>query len=360
MRLNFLLAFIPAAIALYAVGAHPLLIFGCSALALIPLSRLSQDSTESLASDLGPTWGGLLSASLGNAPEIIIGASALRRGLVDVVKSSLVGSILGNLLLALGLSMLLGGLRNGTQRFNRRVAGTGSALLTLTAASLIIPAVFNHTTGPFSRAISVEVAGVLFVIYLASLVFIVTTSRPAAGKQAVEAQVVELSEEPRHESGWSRGRALGILAASTFALAVVSEILTDAIEPASVALGLTSAFSGVFLLALAGNVSETSSAVGFARMGKMDLSLGVTVGSSIQVALLVAPVLVFYGAFLGKPMDLVFGRFEVVAVFLAVLVTRPLIDDGESTWLDGLMLVGVYAMLGIGFFYLTKTPQPGF
>jgi len=352
MKTYYLFAFIPTALALYLASANPILIFICSALALIPLASLSQESTDSLASDLGPTWGGLLSASLGNAPEIIIGVSALRHGLVNVVKSSLVGSILGNLLLALGLSMFLGGLRNGTLQFNRRVAGMSSALLTLTAAGLIIPAVFHHTSRPFSREISLEIAVVLFLVYLGSLAYTLTTRQPAIGKPAVEAEVAGMAEPAQDEPQWSRRKALGVLAISTFVLAVMSEILTDALEPASRAMGLSATFSGVFLLALAGNVSETFGAVSFARARKMDLSFGVTVGASIQVALVVAPVLVFCGAFLNRPMDLIFGRFELVAVALAIVVTRPLIDDGQSTWLDGLMLIGVYVMLGIGFFNL--------
>ncbi len=347
-----LLVFIPAALGLHLAEAPPILIFACAAAALIPLAGLSQRATDDLAEEIGPTWGGLLSASLGNAPEIIIGVSALRRGLVDVVKSSLIGSILGNLLLALGLAMFLGGLRNKVQSFDRRVAGMSSALLTLAAAGMIIPAVFHHTSQPFSRGISVEVSAVLFAVYLGSLTYTLTANRPAAGKQAVEAEIAAMHEEPTDGDAWSRRTALVVLTLSTLALAIVSETLTDALEPASAAMGLAPTFSGVFLLALAGNVSETSNAIGFARRNKMDLSLGITVGASLQVALVVAPVLVFSAILLGQPMDLVFGRFEIVAVGLAVVITRPLIDDGQSTWLDGLMLIGVYLMLGIGFFYL--------
>jgi len=354
MKSYGLLIFIPVAIAANSAGVEPLIVFAAAALALAPLAKLTQKATDALSASLGPNWGGLLSASLGNAPEIIIGVSALRKGLAEVVKSSLVGSIVGNLLFALGLSMLAGGIRNGAQNFDRRIAGMNAALLTLAVAGLIIPAVFHHTSEAVTREISTEIAGILFLVYLGSLVYSLTTSRSAADQRTVEPKA-EPEIEPTHEpaaakGGW--GPSLGILAAATIGLAVMSEVLTDALEPASRTLGLTPIFSGIFLLALAGNFAETYNAIGFARDGKLDLSLGVTVGSSIQVALVVAPVLIFCGSLLGSPMDLVFSRFELVAIVLSVLVTRQLTDDGRSTWLDGLMLVAVYVMLGVGFFYL--------
>jgi Ca2+:H+ antiporter len=352
MKLNWLLVFIPVAIALRAFGANPILVFAAAALALVPLAGLTEDATDALAVYLGATWGGLLSASLGNAPEIIIGFFALRQGLVGVVKSSLAGSIIGNLLLALGLSMFGGGLRNGTQRFDPLVAGMNAGLLTLAAAGLAVPAVFHHTSASVDREISLQISAVLFTVYLGSLVYTLATSRPAMGKEAVEAEVPGASEAARPAGVWSRNKAVTILAVVTVGLAVMSEVLTDAIEPASQSLGLTPVFAGVFLLALVGNVAQIFNAVSFARSDKMDLSLGVTVGSSIQVALVVAPVLVFSGVLLGQPMDLVFSRFELVALGLSVLVARQLIGDGQSNWLEGLMLVGVYAMLGVGFFFL--------
>ena len=352
MKVNWLLAFIPVAIALNWYGAKPILVFAVSALALVPLASLTEDATDALASYVGPTWGGLLSASLGNAPEIIIGFFALRQGLVKVVKSSLAGSIIGNLLFGLGLSMFAGGLKHGTQSFNRQVAGMNAGLLMLAAAGLIIPAVFHHSSAAVARGISLEISAVLFAVYPASLVYTLVTSRPALGKEAVRAQVETCTEPPGGEAGWSRNNAIGILTVVTIGLAIMSEILTDAIEPASESLGLTPVFAGVFLLALIGNIAQIFNAVSFARSDKMDLSLGVTVGSSIQVALVVAPVLVFSGELMGQSMDLLFSRFEMVAVGLSVLVTRQLIQDGQSNWLEGLMLVAVYLMLGIGFYNL--------
>jgi Ca2+:H+ antiporter len=356
MRLNWLLVFIPVAIALAWYRAHPIVVFATSALALVPLAGLTEDATDALASYLGPTWGALLSASLGNAPEIIIGFFALRQGLVSVVKASLAGSIVGNLLFALGASMVAGGLRHGTQRFNESVAGMNASLLLLTATGLVIPAVFHFSSPRVTREISLEISVVLFAVYLASLVYTLMTRKPAIGKQAVRAEIEPGPEPAGGEKGWGRNKALAVLAAVTVALAVMSEVLTDAIEPASTALGLTPMFAGVFLLALVGNVAQVFNAVSFARSDKMDLALGVTVGSSIQVALVVAPVLVAFGYLLGQDMDLLFTRFEIVAIILAALLTRELTVDGRSNWLEGLMLVAVYLMLGFGFFYLPAGP----
>jgi Ca2+:H+ antiporter len=352
MKLNWLLGFIPVAIALSWYGANPIVVFASSALALVPLAGLTEDATDALASYVGPTWGGLLSASLGNAPEIIIGAFALRQGLVDVVKASLAGSIIGNLLLALGVSMFAGGLRHGTQKFNQVVAGMNGGLLLLSATGLIIPAVFHFSPARVTREISLEISVVLFAVYLASVVYTLVTSKPAMGKEAVKAEIEAGPEPAGGERGWSRNKALAILTAVTVGLAAMSEILTEALDPATKSLSLTPMFSGVFLLALLGNVAQIFNGVGFARSDKMDLTLGVTVGSSIQVALVVAPVLVFFGYLLGREMDLLFTRFEIVAIVIAVLLTRVLTVDGRSDWLEGLMLVAVYLMLGFGFFYL--------
>ncbi len=352
MSRNWLLACVPIAIALWWVGADPIAVFAVSTAALVPLAGLAGQATEALATYMGPAWGGLLNASLGNAPEIIIGFFALRQGLVKVVKASLVGSIIGNLLLALGISMFAGGIRHGTQKFNPNVAKINGALLMMAAAGLIIPAVFHFSRSGTTREISLEIALTLFAVYGASLVYTVVTSKPVLSAEAVR---VEVEHRPAPEGGegrWSRAKALAVLAASAVALAIMSEILTEAIEPTSRGLGLTPAFTGVFLLALVGNLAETANAVRFARRDKMDLSLGLSMGSSLQVALVVAPLLVFFGYALGRDMDLLFTRFEIVAIIFAVLITRHLTMDGQSTWLEGLMLVAIYVMLGIGFYYL--------
>ncbi len=355
MRLSWLLVFVPLAIVLWWYEASSIVVFVTSALALIPIAALMGQSTDVLATFVGPTWGGLLNATLGNAPEIIIGFFALRQGLVTVVKSSLVGSIVGNLLLGLGISMIWGGARNGTQRFDEQVANTNAGLLLLAVSGLIIPAVFFHSSAEVTREISVQIAVVLMFVYLGSVVFTLITNRPAMGEKKVKAEVpgaAVAAAAAEGGVGWGRNKAVGILTVVTIGMAVLSEIMTDAIEPASSLLGLTPVFTGVFLLAMIGNVAGIFSAMQFARMDKMDLTVGVTVGASLQVALLVAPLLVFVAAAMGQPMDLVFTRFEIVAVGLSTLLCRQLIGNGRSNWLEGLMLVGVYVMLGIGFYYL--------
>ena len=351
-KLHLLLAFVPIAIALRWLHADPVLIFASSALALIPLASLMGDATESLATYLGATYGGLLNASLGNAPEIIISLFALKQGLVGIVKASITGSILGNLLLGLGLSMFVGGLKNGTQKFSVGVAKLNAGLLTLSAVGLIIPAVFESTSRGEAREITPEIAGVLFALYVASVIHTVITNRPVIGREAVEAEPGHPAPPEGGEGHWSFGRAIGVLAMVTAALAIMSEVLTDAIEPASKSIGLTPLFAGVFLLAAVGNAAEIFNSLRFASKGQMDLALGVTVGASIQVALVVAPVLVFAGSLMGSPIDLLFSSYEVAAITLAVYIARNLTIDGESNWLEGLMLIAVYFMLGFAFYHL--------
>jgi Ca2+:H+ antiporter len=354
MKWRLLLGFIPIGVALHYYGANPIVVFVASMLALIPLARLTEEATDALASYLGMTWGGLLSASLGNAPEIIISLFALRRGLVNLVKASLVGSVVGNLLFALGLSVFAGGVRHGTQRFNKHVASMNGHLLLLSAAGLIIPAVFHFSTPRETREISFEISVILFLIYLASLVDTLVTRKPVIGMKAVEVEVAEPPEPPGGKLGWSRKKAITTLGVVAIGLAIMSEILSSAVEPASKSLGLTAMFTGVFLLATVSNVAQIYNSVNFARANKMDLALGITVASSVQVALVVTPVLMFSSYFMGQGMDLLFSRFEIVAIILAVHVTRQLLQDGRTNWLEGLMLVALYLMLGFGFFYLPE------
>ena len=277
------------------------------------------DATEALAEYLGPALGGLLSATLGNAPEIIISVFALRRGLVDIVKSSLTGSIIGNLLLGLGLSMIAGGLKVKMQSFNSRAARVNGALLVLAAFGLIVPAIYGSIPAGEKHPapwLSLEISVILFLVYLSSLVFTLVTHKAVVGKAGVKAEKKEqgeptaLVDEP--EVLWSRNKALGVLAAVAIALAFMSEILTDAVGPAADRMGLTTVFAGVFVLAIVGNAAELLNAIRFARRDKMDLAIGITVGASTQVALLVAPILVFAGIFLGQDMNLLFTRLRDV------------------------------------------------
>jgi Ca2+:H+ antiporter len=359
LKLTWLLVFIPVAIVLDYLKFNPIIVFIISALGIVPLAGLMGDATEALAEYLGPTLGALLNATLGNAPEIIISLFALNRGLIGIVKSSLTGSIIGNLLLGLGLSMLAGGFKVDMQKFDPRVARVNGALLVLAAFGLIIPAIYRfgaRAGGEASRHVSLEIAVILFLVYVGSLIFTLVTNKPVMGKSGVQAEK-EATGVPKEradavEVGWSRNKALAILCLVTIALAFMSEILTGAIEPAAEKLGMTQLFAGVFLLAVVGNAAEMFNAVRFARRDKMDLAIGITVGASIQVALLVAPILIFAGFLLHKDMNLLFTPYEMWAVVLAVFITRTLIYDCESTWLEGLMLVAIYVMLGIGFFHL--------
>jgi Ca2+:H+ antiporter len=278
----------------------------------------------------------------------------LHQGLVPIVKASLTGSIVGNLLFGLGLAMFAGGLRYRRQSFDPNVAQMNCALLMLAAFGLVIPAVFRFSARA-DRGISLEISVILFMVYLAGLLYTLVTSKATVGKEAIKAELKEkgtrADEVDESEQTMGRNQAIGLLALVTIGLAVMSEVMTGALEPAAKKLGLTPIFAGVFLLALVSNVPQVFNAVSFARKDKMDLAIGITVGASTQVALLVAPVLVFLGYLMGQDMELVFSQFELVSIILAVIVTRTLILDGASNWLEGLMLVAVYFMLGVGFFY---------
>jgi Ca2+:H+ antiporter len=351
MGLNLLLVFIPIAVALDWYGASPVVVFAVSALAIVPLAGLMGRATEQLSTYVGTTIGGLLSASLGNAPELIISGFALKEGLVDVVKASITGSIIGNTLFTLGLSMIIGGWGRERQRFNQTVAGMNGGLLFVAAIGLLIPAMFHFASGE-EREVSMEIAVVLFVAYLLSLLFTLKTHRQLIQKGPDEAVAAEESHEALNEAQWSKQKAIAVLAGVTIMIAVMSEILVGAIEPASASLGLTPIFAGIIFLALVGNAAEAMNAVRFARKDVMDLSFGIAVGASTQVALLVAPVLVFLGYLMGQPMDLHFTFFEIMAIVLAVSIVSRLTSDGECHWMEGVMLVAVYLMFAIGFFFL--------
>jgi Ca2+:H+ antiporter len=344
--LTFLSVIGPLAILCHFLGASPTLTFLCSAAALVPLGAIMENSTEEVADHLGPKVGGLLNATLGNAPELIIACMALSKGLQDVVKASITGSILGNLLFANGISMVFGGWGRPMQRFSHETAGLNSGLLFLAIVALIVPAMFDHTTTSDTE-ISVQVSVVLITVYLLSL-FYVMSRQP--GTPLPDGATHHPIAEATDESVKSIWRPLGILALATIGVALMSEILTDAIEPTAKVLGLTTTFTGVFLLASAGNIAQTFNAVQFARDDNMELTLSTTVGSSTQVALLVAPVLVFVSILMGNPMNLVFSRLELFGLLVATMVTRNATSDGVSNWMEGVLLVGVYALLGIAFF----------
>jgi Ca2+:H+ antiporter len=343
LSLNYLLIFIPIALGLYWFGANPLLVFAMAALSIVPLSKIVGDSTETLGAYIGPTLGGLLNASMGNAPELIIGAFALKKGMITVVKASLTGSILGNLLLTLGLAMFAGGLRYPQQKFNVHAARLSNSMMFLAVGGLMVPALFHFTSRTAEQEISLHIAAILLVVYVLSLVYKLFTHRKmfeAAGP--AELKVVKTRS-------WKI--ALGFLAGSTLVLAVMSEVLTDALVPAIKQLGINDVFAGVILLASVSNISGMMNAVVFARKNQMDLAASSVIGAATQIALLVAPALVLASLLLPTPMDLLFSRLQLVALVISIFVTRNTTIDGESDWLEGAMLIAVFLMLGIGFYY---------
>ncbi len=348
MNLRWLLIFIPIGLALPRMDANPILVFLVSALAIIPLSSLMGDATEALARYMGPTVGGLLNATLGNAPDIIIGFFALKKGLVGMVKASITGTILSNLLFGLGVSILLGGLKSKrAMRFDIEASHLHGGLLLLVTIGLIVPAVFNFSTAS-ENEISLEIAAVLFLAYLVSLVYTLTNQSPDAENQFPMSE----ASAPGAEAGEiSRNRALGLLLMVTLALAAMSEIMTTAVDPAARSLGFTPLFAGIFLLALVGNTAELINSVRFARRDQLDVCLGITLGGSTQTALLVAPLLVFFGAATGQEMNLLFSKFEVVAIILTVSAVINILHLGSVRWISGSLLIGVYLMLGVGFYY---------
>ena len=345
--LDALLVFIPAAAVLHYSHAPEIWTFVASGLAIIPLAGWMGKATESLSEKLGAGIGGLLNATFGNAAEMIIAVQGLRAGLTEVVKASLTGSILGNILLVLGASIVAGGFKYRSQKINRTAATMSATLMALSAIGLLVPALFHWVThgtaGRAEKNISLEISIVLFVTYILSLVFALRTHRD-----------LYLGKSEGHANGSSMKprTAGGVLLGSTALIAWMSELLVHAVEPASKALGFTEVFVGVIAVAIIGNAAEHSTAILVAMKNQMDLAYHIAVGSSMQIALLVAPVLVFLSYAMGKPMDLVFTTFEVITVGLAVLVVSLVAADGETNWMEGVLLLAVYFIFAIAFFFL--------
>jgi Ca2+:H+ antiporter len=350
--LAILLLFVPAAIIADMMHASPVLVFVLSALAIIPLSGYLGRATEEIAAYTGPTLGGLLNATLGNLAELIIALLALRAGMVDLVKASITGSILGNLLLVLGAAQLAGGIKHKVQRFSVALAGLSVSLLVIAVIGLVIPAVFLAThadpTHAITRKVSIGVAGLLIVGYALSLVYSMGTHKAVFGDSA---EVVREEHAEDHGAHWSLGRSVAVLLGSAAFVGWLSEILVGSTEAAIHGIGLSEVFVGIIVVPIIGNAAEHSSAVLMAMRNRMDLAVSIAVGSSAQVALLIAPILVFAGLAFGQPMDLAFNIFEVAAVSLAVAVATSVVRDAESHWLEGAFLLLVYGMLGVAFFY---------
>jgi Ca2+:H+ antiporter len=355
-----LLAFIPVSIAAHFLHWGDLVIFLTAAAAILPLAAWMGTATEEIAVVLGPSKGGLLNATFGNATELIIALAALNAGLVDVVKASLTGSIIGNLLLVMGLSMLLGGLRYKEQEFQPTVARVNASAMNLAVIALLLPTAVNYTsagiTEPVIQKLSVAVAIVLIIVYGLTLLFSMKTHSYLydVGVAGVD-DTIELAEASLAGEGDKEDINVKfwvfILLVCTAFVAIESELLVGTLEVATSKLGLTSLFTGVILLPIVGNAAEHTTAVTVAMKNKMDLSVSVAVGSSLQIALFVAPVLVIVGWIWGKPMDLDFNPFELVAVAVAVLITNSISSDGKSNWLEGTLLLAAYVVLCFAFYF---------
>ena len=340
-----MLIFAPVAVVLELLHVDPVIVFIISAIGLIPLADLIGEATEELAIYTGPQLGGLLNATLGNAAELIITIFAINAGLLELVKASITGSIIGNLLLVLGLSVFLGGIKNGIQKFDRRRAALNGTMLMLAVFAMIIPSLFASAV--LERGIVAEtrfsesVAVVMILIYGLHVFYSLTKHEGPLAREHVA-----------HEARWSLPRSLIILVAATVGVAIVSEILVGGVEHVTESLGLTEIFIGIIIIPLVGNVAEHLVAVEVAVKNDMELSLAVSLGSSLQIALFVAPLLVFISLLFDNTLLLIFSDFELVALFSASLVAALIALDGESNWLEGAMLLAVYVIIGLAFFFL--------
>lgn len=343
---RLLLVAVPAALVANAMHLSPVIVFTLACLGVLPLAGFMGDATEHLSARSGPTVGGLLNATFGNAAELIIAIVALQAGLVELVKASITGSILGNLLLIMGLSLLAGGVGRSELKFNRTAVGLSAGMMIAAVVGLVFPALF-HATHPNPSALtelrlSEGVAVVLMIVYGFSLLFTLKTHRWLIGGDA-------------HEMPgpiWTPLKAIIVLGIATAGVAVMSEVLVHAAEAVTVQVGVTETFLGLIIIPLIGNAAEHATAVVVARKGKMDLALQIAYGSSTQIALLIGPLLVFVGLFLGEEMNLVFTPFEVMAVGLATIVASMGTADGESHWFEGVQLLAVYVLIAIAAFFV--------
>src|SRR5947209_6330451 len=349
--LNCLLVFVPLSIAFSLLHLSPLLIFAATALAIAPMAGVLGESTSSLAAYAGPTTGGLLNASLGNATEFIIALFALHGGHIRVVKASLSGSIIGNLLLVLGLSIVVGGAKKDFLRFSRTTTSMHSTMLMIAVAALVMPAVFNLTvygelrhTGDTIERLSLWTSAILIALYLANLLFVFWTHRALFQSIKQECALPELS----------RKQAIVGLTLATVIIAILSEILVSQIEPVTQLVGMSELFVGVIGIAIIGNAAENSTAIIMARRQKIDLAMTIATSSSTQIALLIAPALVFISVWMGHPMTLVFNGFEIAAIVLSVLIVEMISADGETNWFEGAQLLAVYAIVAVAFYFVTE------
>ena len=345
-----LLLFIPVSLAAHFLEWGELTVFITAGLAILPLAAWMGTATEEIAVVVGPSLGGLLNATFGNATELIIALVALNAGLIDVVKASITGSIISNLLLVMGFSMLLGGLRYKEQTFQPIVARVNADSMNLAVIAILMPTAMNYTSQGINEQtvqnLSIAVAVVLILVYALTLLFSMKTHSYLYDVGVVETEAEETPHAKPNIKLW-----VGVLLVCTLLVAIESEMLVDSLEVATSQLGLTALFTGVILVPIVGNAAEHATAVSVAMKNKMDLSLSVAVGSSMQIALFVAPVLVIAGRILGKPMDLDFQPFELVAVVVSVLIANSISSDGRSNWLEGTLLLAAYTVLGFAFYF---------
>ena len=341
-----LLLVTPATLAGKYLHFSPLLLFFLAALAIVPLAKFMGDGTEALAAHTTPALGGILNATFGNATELIISLFALRAGLSELVKASITGSIIGNLLLVLGMAIFAGGLKYKTQKFNTTLARASASTLLLAVIALIIPAIFVKTApqvgGRIIEELSIFVAVFMLIVYVAGLWFTLHTHRHLSAFKA------EVPDEPV----WGLKKSLLVLLASTVAVAFMSDILVESVEPIVEYLGWTEFFIGVIVVAIVGNAAEHAAAVVLAYKNRMDIALHIAIGSATQIVMFVAPLLVLVSIFFSEPMSLVFNVFEVVAIVLAVFISNMVTADGESNWLEGIQLLMAYAIMAVAFFFV--------
>jgi Ca2+:H+ antiporter len=344
-RLEWLLVLVPVAIVLEIAHGEPLAIFFTSALAILPLAGMIGHATEDLAARVGPQKGGLLNATFGNVTELIIAFFLILEGELEVVKASITGSIIGNVLLVLGLSFIVGGWGREEQRFNRAASSLHSSSLVIAVIGLLMPALFALTptaTNFRTEAVSIGVSVILITLYGLGLLFSLKTHKS-----------LFRSDFDHGEPKWSVGKALGLLGGATVFVALMSEFLVASLEPTVEQLGVSKLFVGLIVVPIVGNAAEHSSAIFLAAKNKMDVSIEIAIGSSTQIALFIAPLLVFLSLLVGEPyLDLIFSSFEIAAVAFSSIVLGFIALDGRSNWFEGAQLVGAYCIMAVSFFFL--------
>ncbi len=354
--MNWLLVFIPITLALEHMSGIPApLVFFSAALSIVPIAALIVQATEQIATRTGDAVGGLLNATFGNAPELIISLVALRAGFLDMVRASLIGAILANLLLALGIAFFVGGLRYHDQKYNPAATRAYSTMMFLAAVSLAVPSAFSRYFAPEGivrqeKLLNIAIAGLLLLAYGLYLLFSLKTHAGAFASVETEEGGGGHSEEH-----WGVPRAIGTLLVASVLAAWMSEVLVGAAEETGKELGMSQTFIGIVLLAIVGGAAESGSAIAMARKNKMDLSVGIALGSCIQIALFVAPVLVFASYFIApQPLDLAFNRAEIGCLFIAVLIGGMISSDGQSNWYKGVQLMTIYAIFALMFYFIPE------